>query len=604
LKRAKHKGEKAPSIVLVDDDQKVIELLQIALSSCGYRTFTASDGEDAVQLVEKVNPDVIVLDVRLPKKNGYQVCEAVKSNPKTQGIPIIMISGLVEPSARVQGLRCGAEDYLTKPFSPKELLLRIQKILLRVSETRSRAKMSAELERELMDRERRLGLAHHKLAKRVERVATLAETGRRMAGASSLEELSDQLIMSLQICLRVSTVLVAYRNPKEDEFCPLKYHGISGRRVQNVVIPVHGKLFERFVTERRVLTLDELDSVAGLREELLPLGAAGISMGILVDGLDGPVAMIFVGADLDGEGFGKEQREDLEALSRFFTTGLLCLQRGERERSSLVDTIENVINLLECDAPGRRGHSLRVAGYALSIAEALGMCPRDAQEMRLAALLHEIKGAGPTTPEFMNCACVDGGECSCSEDRAESEEVECSPTKDIAGLDGGDRTCSNGSAEPESGACGPSEDGAQSEDESLAEKQRCGRPDIRVHDGGSSTSPGQPVSLACQDKSENRTPSSIGHSSFPPNVVASLRHVRERYDGRGLPLGLCAEEIPLQARILAVADTFDDCLRHGWSSSPVDQAIKSLRGLSGTNLDPNIVEALVHHLLSGEIMLG
>jgi response regulator RpfG family c-di-GMP phosphodiesterase len=562
LSRTKRKGEKAPSIVLVDDDPKVIELLQIALSSCGYRTFTASEGEEALCLIEKVKPDVIVLDVRLPKKNGYQVCEAVKSDPKTRSIPIIMISGLVEPSARVQGLRCGAEDYLTKPFSPKELLLRVQKILLRVSEARSTAIMSAELERELMDRDRRLGLAQNKLTKRVERVATLAELGRRMTEASDRDELAERLILSLQICLRTSTALVALRRPMEDQFVPFKYHGISGRRVHNLAVSAHGKLYERLNAERRVLAVDELDSVVGLREELLPVRAAGLSMGILARGLDEPAAMIFVGADLEGEGFGKEQREDLESLARFFETGLACLQREEKERESLVDTVAGLVDLIECETPQRRGHSHRVARYAESIAQALGMSPRDMQEVRLTALLHEVKGAGPTTPEFEKCECANGVRC----------------------------TCSDGGAEPEGELSG--------------EKASCKCSASAHHDNGAPAGERRALSLVCSGGSASKPASSVGLSWLPAGMAGSLRHLRERYDGRGMPHGLRAEEIPLQARILAVADTFDDCLNHGWSVSPVDQAIRSLRGLSGANLDPNIVEVLVHHILSGEIILG
>jgi HD-GYP domain-containing protein (c-di-GMP phosphodiesterase class II) len=89
-----------------------------------------------------------------------------------------------------------------------------------------------------------------------------------------------------------------------------------------------------------------------------------------------------------------------------------------------------------------------------------------------------------------------------------------------------------------------------------------------------------------------------------PGLLSSLRHFRERYDGTGGPLGLRAEQIPLEARILAVADTFDECLCNCGSSYPVDEAIQSLRGLAGTTLDPNLVEALVHHIQNGRVRLG
>jgi len=637
LKQSKREGERAPSVVLVDDDRKVIELLQIALSSCGYKTSTASDGEEAVEVVEKADPDVVVLDVRLPKRNGYQVCEALKSNPKTRGIPIIMISGLVEPSARVQGLRCGAEDYLTKPFSPKELILRIQKILLRVSEKRSRAKLSAELERELMDREKRLGLAQRKLEKRVERMAGLTEMGRRMAGATSLEELSDRLMLSLQVCLRVSRAMVALRERGQDEFHPMKHHGISRRRVHGLTIPADGRLCERLASEGRVLTVDELDSAPGIREELLQVTAAGLSMGVLVDGVDGPAAMVFVGGDLHGNGFGVEQRDDLKTLAGFFRTGLISLQRAEKDRARLLDSVEGVVNLLECDTTGRRGHSKRVARYAQSIADALSMCPRDKQEIRLAALLHEVKGAAAPIQRPSACPHASGGECARSDAGTRCVEGTCDCSDSHVGphrgeersrregcdnhgesgsacignataCPGGESPCSRdgGRCQGEDTTCSAGGGGEASRPESASSSDGRHRMHCRliVRNGGSSSFGGTSVSLSRHGRSGVEPILGAGSSPFPPEVASVLSHVRERYDGKGVPLGLSGEDIPLPARILAVADTFDDCLRHGWSLSPVDQAIRSLRGLSGTNLDPNIVEVLVHHILSGEIMLG
>lgn len=530
LPQSASKGSKTPTVVLIDDDKRVIELLQIALSGSGYKTFAATDGEQAICLVEKVRPDVVVLDVRLPKKNGYQVCEALRSSPLTHGIPVIMISGLVEPSARVQGLRCGADDFLTKPFSPKELLLRIQKILARASEARSQAIVNAETERELLEGQHRMSRAQRMLTERVERVSAMSEMGRTMAGARSLEELADQLIVSVQLCLRVGTVLIALRDAREAEFKVLKCRGVSSRRGQNIALPVSGELCGRLVAEGKPLTLEELDGVPGMRREIVPLRAAGLAVGSAVDGLDRSAAIVFVGVRRGGVASKAEQRRDFESLCRFFGTGLASIQRAEADKARMVDAVEMLVLAVEKAKRCRGGHSCRVARFVESLWESLDLPPYELQSIRLAALLHEVHGA-----EGETCGCGDHTGC----------EGECS---------GGSQEC----------AC---------------------------------ASDRRPDGITLDDSHEC-------DADLPEGLLSSLRHFRERYDGSGGPLGLRAEQIPLEARILAVADTFDECLGRCSSTSPVDEAIRSLRDLSGTSLDPNLVEALVHHILNGRVKLG
>jgi two-component system phosphate regulon response regulator PhoB len=119
------------TILVVDDDRRVVDLLQISLSQNGYHVTTASTGEEGLDQVRRETPDLIILDLRLPKKNGYEVCAALKSAKETAGIPIIMVSATAEVDARLQGLMHGADDYLTKPFSANELLARIRALLRR-----------------------------------------------------------------------------------------------------------------------------------------------------------------------------------------------------------------------------------------------------------------------------------------------------------------------------------------------------------------------------------------------------------------------------------------------------------------------------------------
>lgn len=115
-------------ILIVDDEATIRRILATRLSMVGYEVIVAADGVEALEKFETEKPDLIVLDVMMPKMNGLQVCQTLR---KTTGIPIIMLTALGEVSDRIKGLELGADDYLPKPFSPKELESRIQAILRR-----------------------------------------------------------------------------------------------------------------------------------------------------------------------------------------------------------------------------------------------------------------------------------------------------------------------------------------------------------------------------------------------------------------------------------------------------------------------------------------
>ncbi len=116
-------------ILVVDDEAAVRRILTTRLSMAGYRVVVAADGEEALEVYRAESPDLIVLDVMLPKLDGYGVCRELR---KESAVPIIMLSALGTIADRITGLDIGADDYLAKPFSPKELEARIVSILRRV----------------------------------------------------------------------------------------------------------------------------------------------------------------------------------------------------------------------------------------------------------------------------------------------------------------------------------------------------------------------------------------------------------------------------------------------------------------------------------------
>jgi twitching motility two-component system response regulator PilH len=110
------------TILLVDDSPTEIKRMQQALQGKGYNLVSAVDGEEALQKIAQQKPDLVLLDVILPKKNGFQVCRQLKTSPDTQNMKIVLISSKTQDTDRFWGLKQGADEYLTKPVSPEVLL--------------------------------------------------------------------------------------------------------------------------------------------------------------------------------------------------------------------------------------------------------------------------------------------------------------------------------------------------------------------------------------------------------------------------------------------------------------------------------------------------
>jgi two-component system alkaline phosphatase synthesis response regulator PhoP len=116
-------------ILVVDDEIYIVHILDFSLGVEGYDVMTALDGEQALAKVEQEKPDLIVLDIMMPKLDGYETCKALKSAPETRDIPIILLSAKGRNVDQKVGFEVGADDYITKPFSPRKLVERINSIL-------------------------------------------------------------------------------------------------------------------------------------------------------------------------------------------------------------------------------------------------------------------------------------------------------------------------------------------------------------------------------------------------------------------------------------------------------------------------------------------
>lgn len=118
-------------VLVVDDEPEAVELVEFNLKQAGYTVVTAADGTEALTKARSALPSLIVLDLMLPEIDGLEVCKMLRRDPSTSAVPIIMLTAKAAEIDRILGLELGADDYLTKPFSPRELVLRVKKLLHR-----------------------------------------------------------------------------------------------------------------------------------------------------------------------------------------------------------------------------------------------------------------------------------------------------------------------------------------------------------------------------------------------------------------------------------------------------------------------------------------
>lgn len=130
-------------MLIIEDDKNIQKLLEINFSSENFQVFQAFEGRQGLQKAQELAPDLIILDINLPGMNGIELCKSLKDNPKTKGIALIMLTVRKDEIDRVLGFELGADDYVAKPFSPRELILRVRAVLRRKEERITATKLEA-----------------------------------------------------------------------------------------------------------------------------------------------------------------------------------------------------------------------------------------------------------------------------------------------------------------------------------------------------------------------------------------------------------------------------------------------------------------------------
>ena len=129
------------TILVIDDERDLIELVRYNLDKEGYDVLAASDGTSGLEIATKHKPDLVVLDLMMPGMDGLEICQRMRADDRTRRIPVIMLTAKAGETDRIVGLEMGADDYVTKPFSPRELVARVKAVLRRTSDQQEPAEM-------------------------------------------------------------------------------------------------------------------------------------------------------------------------------------------------------------------------------------------------------------------------------------------------------------------------------------------------------------------------------------------------------------------------------------------------------------------------------
>ena len=134
-------------ILIVEDERDIVDLLRYNLEEAGFETDYVRNGADALHSTVEKSPDLILLDLMLPEVDGLIVCRLLKNDPRTKNIPIVMVTAKTEERDRIAGLELGVDDYITKPFSPKEVVLRVSAVLRRIQVGKQAEEETKQIER-------------------------------------------------------------------------------------------------------------------------------------------------------------------------------------------------------------------------------------------------------------------------------------------------------------------------------------------------------------------------------------------------------------------------------------------------------------------------
>ena len=365
-------------------------MLQITLTGRGYSVTSAFDGETAIEEIARRSPDLAVIGVRLPRKSGFQVLEAIRGGPQAR-LPVILISGSPSNEARIQGLRLGADDYLVKPFSPRELLIKIRTILDRAADLRLLTTKTDHLEEEARQVREDLRHSQAEMQQCLERIGSLLGRVEEASGRRELPEILSALALACVRDLHLSRACVLARDAGGTDFVPQAALGLEGRALRGLRLRGDGFVCETLLLEGRTMTADELAAYPSASEDLLALAALGLTHLTPVRRESRELLALIAGGDKEGtEPLDRFDMHLLEVLARSAAMAMAGAELFSQARDAFLQTTSRLVETVESRYPEVAGHSERVTELALALAERMELSEAERTTVAHVARLHDL----------------------------------------------------------------------------------------------------------------------------------------------------------------------------------------------------------------------
>jgi response regulator RpfG family c-di-GMP phosphodiesterase len=383
------RSRSAETILVAHGDPRLCELLQLTLASAGYEVRVAVNAEEALSHHRRNSPDLTLIDLGMVGREGVPFIEMLQGKRAGRRVPMILISDLSPPETARQGITVGAEDFLVRPFSPPELLLRVRQSLNRLADSRALTRAHDDLDGILRRTQQELETLRQRVRVQKGGLQTLLDFNRRLDPSDDEADLERTCLN--QAALLAHSAGVCLFRPDGDErswLSPARWQGVPGDQISGLRLPTGGEFLGILASNGGPARLAEFDRLPGTSLEAGTLAAAGFSIAaplVLKGELVGLLAM--------GDGARGDSGADLEAIGLLAGSVAHLLEAARlrrHERDVAVDTLGALVDRLEGRYPDLAGHSRRVTQMALAAGRRLQLSNDDLEVLRVAGQLHDL----------------------------------------------------------------------------------------------------------------------------------------------------------------------------------------------------------------------
>jgi response regulator RpfG family c-di-GMP phosphodiesterase len=502
------------NVLLVDDDAKVLEILRESLARKGHEVHLASDGRGALASYDERVPDVVVLDLMLPDMDGRDVLNAIRARPGGEAVPVLFVSANPDVDTRVNSLGEGAEDFLVKPFSLRELDFKVEKAVDRRKRTQSFEAERTELATRIGEQEKSAVRVNRELKKQILSMKTLFAVSQDLNRRLDLDDMIHGLALSLMGELQINSMAFFEREEDDATWLVLReLKGFGKARIAGLKVPADGAL-ARWVQEtsrpRKIARNGDPAWASRLPDIRLAVFeyAAPVIVGQQLRGL------VFTGPKLSGAEYKPFELDLLASLCNSAGTAMEHARLFRQLENTYLSTVKALMSIVEAKDAYTKGHTERVADYCVALARKMDVGKTELRDLAFAAVLHDIGKLVVLESVLKKPGSLD------------DEEWELLKSHPVIGA------------------------------------------------------------------------SIIENMEFLADAVPLVKHHHERYDGGGYPDGLKGSGIPLGARIIAIADSYDAMTtdRPYRKALTRDVALNTLITKAGTQFDADAVAKFVEML--------